>query len=61
VPAGWPSRRGELGGGLVAGAVPGLVVAADRGEPILGVAELTCDHVPDVGVKRSVRAKDELE
>ena len=38
----------------------GVVVIADRGEPVLSVVELAGDHVLDVGVKRSVRAKDEL-
>jgi len=49
-----------LGGRRLARAVPGVVVVADRGEPVFGIVELTRDHVLDVGVKRSVRAKDEL-
>jgi hypothetical protein len=36
------------------------MVVADRGEPVLGIVHLTRDHLLDVGVKRSVRAKDEL-
>jgi hypothetical protein len=36
------------------------VVFADRGEPVLGVAKLACDHLLDVGVKRGVRPEDEL-
>ena len=38
----------------------GVVVFADRGEPVLGVVELAGDHVLDVRVKRGVRAEDEL-
>jgi hypothetical protein len=33
---------------------------ADHGEPVLGSVELARDHVLDIGVKRSLRAEDEL-
>ena len=38
----------------------GVIVFADRGEPVLGVVELACDRLLDVGVKRGVRAEDKL-
>ena len=56
---GWPFERAELANRLPLSSV-GVVVFADRGEPVLGVVELAGDHVLDVGVKRGVRAEDEL-
>jgi hypothetical protein len=56
---GWQFERAELANRLPLSSVS-VVVFADRGEPVLGVVELPSDHLLDVGVKRSVRAEDEL-
>ena len=36
------------------------MVVADSGQEVLGIVQLTRDHLLDAEVKRSVRAKDEL-
>jgi hypothetical protein len=36
------------------------LLSADGGEPVLSAAQLPGDHVLDIGVERSVRAKNEL-
>jgi hypothetical protein len=59
VPAGWPFEELSWANRLPLSSV-GLVVFADRGEPVLGVTEVACDHLLDVGVKRGVRTEDEL-
>jgi len=64
VDSGWrqsgePLERARLGE-RPARTARGVMVVADRGEPILGIVQLTRDHLLDVEVKRSVRAKDEL-
>jgi hypothetical protein len=41
-------------------AVGGVTLIRYSGEPVLGVVELACGHFLDVGVQRSVRAKDAL-
>jgi hypothetical protein len=57
--AGWPFEEPSRANRLPLGSL-GVVVFADRGEPVLGVPELACDHLLDVGVKRGVRAEDKL-
>jgi hypothetical protein len=56
---GLPSRELSWANRLPLSSV-GVVVIADRGEPVLSVVELAGDHVLDVRVKRGVRAEDEL-
>jgi hypothetical protein len=51
-----PGRVGER----LTRIAPGLVVMADRSEPVLDVVELACDHLLDVGGKRGIQTEDEL-
>jgi hypothetical protein len=51
---------GAESGERLARTASGVVVMADRGDPVLRIVELTCDHLLDVGVEWSVRTEIEL-